>query len=162
MPMLHRQLAEIDAHAFGDLGDVERIGRRGAQHAGAEILQQRDLPLGHAAGHRHHGAAEPLGAVVRAEPAGEQAVAIGVVHDVARPRAGAGDAARHQVGPEIDVALGVADHGGLAGRAGGGVQPHHLLARHREQAERIGVAHVGLGGERKAPDVVERLQRAQA
>ena len=39
------------------------------------------------------------------------------------------------------------------------MQPHHLLARHREQAERIGVAHVGLGGERKAPDVVERFQR---
>ena len=93
-----------------------------------------------------------------AEPAGEQAVAVGVVHDVSRPRAGAGDAARHQVGPEVDVGLGVADHGSLAGRAGGGMQPRHLLARHREQAERIGVAHVGLGRERKTPDVVERFQ----
>ena len=56
-------------------------------------------------------------------------------------------------------ACGVADHGGLAGRARGRVQPHQLLARHREQAERIGLAQVGLGGERKSPDVVERLQR---
>ena len=38
------------------------------------------------------------------------------------------------------------------------MQPHHLLARHGEQAERIGVAHVRLGRERKSPDVVEGFQ----
>ena len=75
--------------SFGDLGDVERVGRRRAEHVRAEVLQQRHLPLGHAAGDRHDGAAEPLGAVVHAEPAGEQAVAIGVVQrcrPAARPR----------------------------------------------------------------------------
>ena len=154
----NRELADVDAHAFRDLGDVQRIGRRGAQDARAEILQQRHLPLGHAARHRHDRAAEPLRAVVHAEPAGEQAIAVGVVQDVARPRAGAGDAARHQVRPQVDVALGVADDRRLAGGAGGGVQPHGLLARHREQPERIGVAHVGLGGERKPRHVGERFQ----
>ena len=86
-PMRNGSLPQVDAHVLGDLGDVERVGRRGAQHVGAEILQQRDLPLGAAAGHRHDRAAEPLGAVMRAEAAGEQAVAVGVVHDVAGPRA---------------------------------------------------------------------------
>ena len=86
---VQRQFAEVDAHAFGDFGDVERVGRRRAQDVRAEILQQRHLPLGAAARQRHHGAAEPLGAVMRAEPAGEQAVAVGVVHDVAGPRAAA-------------------------------------------------------------------------
>ena len=38
------------------------------------------------------------------------------------------------------------------------MQPHGLFARHRKQPERIGVAHVGLGGERKARHVGERLQ----
>ena len=68
-----RKLAHVDAHGLRDLGDVERIGRCGAQDMRAEIPHQRDLPLGHAAGHRHHGAAETLRAIVRAEPAGEGA-----------------------------------------------------------------------------------------
>ena len=59
-----RELAQIDAHALGDLGDVERVGGRGAEDVRAEIADQRDLPLGGAARHRHRGAAEPLGAVV--------------------------------------------------------------------------------------------------
>jgi hypothetical protein len=41
-----RQRTEIDAHAFRDFGDVERVGRRRADDARAEVLQQRHLPLG--------------------------------------------------------------------------------------------------------------------
>ena len=92
---------------------------------------------------------------MEAEPAGEQAVAIGVVNDVAGPRAGAGEGARHQVGPQVEIALGVADHGRLAGGAGGSVQAQHLFARHREQAERIIVAQVGLEREREVREVGE-------
>ena len=155
---VQRQLADVDAHAVGDLGDVERVGRRGAQDVGAEVLQQRDLPLGAAAGQRHHGAAEPLGAVVRAETAGEQAVAVGVVHDLAGPRAHAGEAARHQVGPQIEVAFGVADDGRLAGGARRGVQAQQLIARHGEHAEGILVAQVGLHREGKAREIGQRLE----
>src|SRR5258707_4143021 len=52
-----RQRARIDPHALGDLGDVERIGGRRAEDVGAEVLQQCDLPLGHAAGHWYDSAA---------------------------------------------------------------------------------------------------------
>ena len=152
-----RELAQIDAHAGRDLGDVERVGRRRAEDARAEILHQRHLPLGGAARDRNGGEAEPLGAVVEAEPAGEQPVAIGIVEDVAGPGAHAGERARHQVRPEIEIGLGVADHGRLAGRARGGMQPQQVLARHGEQAERISVAQVGLDRERQARDVGERL-----
>ena len=51
--------------------------------------------------------------------------------------------------------LRVADDGGLAGGAAGGVDAHDLLARHGEQAEGIGVAQVGLGGEREPGEVLE-------
>jgi hypothetical protein len=51
------------------------------------------------------------------------------------------------VGPVVDVVLGVADHGRLAGGAAGGVQAGHLLARHGEHAEGVVVAQVLLGGE---------------
>lgn len=46
------------------------------------------LPLGHAAADRHDGRAEPLDAVVRAEAAGEEAVAVRDVDDVTRVAAG--------------------------------------------------------------------------
>ena len=81
---------------------------------GSEVLDELDLALGHAAADRHHRAAEPLGAVVRPDAAGEQAVAVGDVHHVARPSAGRLDRARHHLGPGVDVLAGVADHRGLA------------------------------------------------
>ena len=54
--------------------------------------------------------------------------------------------------------LRIADDRGLAGRAARGVDAHDLLARHREQAERIGVAQVRLGGEREAGQILEVLE----
>ncbi len=130
----------------------------------AEIGHQGHLTLGAATGHGHDGAAEPLGAVVEAEPAGEQAVAVGVVDDVAGARAGAGERPRHQAGPQVEIAARVADDRRLAGGAGRGVEAQHVLLRHREQAKGIVVTQVGLSGERKVRDVAERgdTRRADA
>ena len=114
-----------------------------------QVGDQLHLLLGLAARHRDHGAAGALGAVVRAQAAGEQAVAVGDVDHVARPAAGGADRARHQVGPGVDVLQGVADDGGLAGRARGGMDARHPFPRHREQAERIVVAQVALCRERE-------------
>ena len=150
MPMRSAVLARIDALALELVGDGQHVGRRHQHDARAEVADQLDLPLAEAARHRHDRAAQPLGAVVGAEPAGEQAVAVGDVDHVARPRAGGADRARHQVGPGVDVARRVADHRRPAGRAARGVDAHALLARDREHAERIGVAQVVLGGEGKA------------
>ena len=122
---------------------------------GLEVGDQPDLALGHAAGDRDDGAAELLGAVVRAEAAGEQPVAVGVVQDVARPAAGGADAARHHRGPHVEVVGGVADDGRPARRTARRVHAHHLLARHREHPERVVVAQVGLAGERQPGQVRE-------
>ena len=119
---------------------------------------QQHLPLGAASRYRHHGAAEPFGAVVRAQPAGEQAVAVGVVDDVAGLDPGAGERTRHHVGPAIEVGPAVADHRRLSGRARRSVHAQQLLARHREHAERVIVAQVRLLGEREARDVGEGLE----
>ncbi len=54
--------------------------------------------------------------------------------------------------------LRVAHHRRLAGGARRRVHAHHLLARHREHAERVVVAQVLLGGERELRQVGERLQ----
>src|ERR1700694_3355465 len=113
-PDLELALLEVGAGALGDLGDVERIRGRCAQHARAAR-------------------AEAPGAEMRAEPAGEQAVSIGVVDHIARSRPGAGHRARHQARPGVEILLRVADHGRLAGGAGGGVQARKLVARARAQ-----------------------------
>ena len=76
------------------VGDRQHVGRRHHDDVGLEVGDQLHLPLGHAARHRDHRAAEPLGAVVRAEPAGEQAIAVGDVDDVARAPARGADRAR--------------------------------------------------------------------
>ena len=135
--------------------DRQHVAGRHHDHVGTEVGDQLHLPLGHAARHRHHGAAQLLRAVMRAEAAGEQAIAIGDVHDHARPPAGGMDRARHHMRPGLDVLRGVADDGRLAGGAGRGVHAHQLLARHGEHAERIVRAQVLLGGERELRDVVE-------
>ena len=138
--------------------DRQHVARRHRDDVGLEIVDQLHLPLGHAAGDRHHRAAELFGAVMRAEAAGEQAIAIGVVHDHAGAAAGGADRARHHVRPDVDIGLGVADHDRLAGRAGRRVHAHQFFARHREHVEGIIVAQIGLHRERKFGEIGELLE----
>ena len=118
-------------------------------------LQQHRLARGLPARHGNHGGADPLAALVEAEPAGEQAVAVGVVDQHPRPDAGHRHRARHQLGPGLEVRARVADDGGLAVAAARGLDAHDLLARNREQPERIVLAQVALVGERDVRQVVE-------
>ena len=125
--------------------------------SGAKVLEQGDLPAGGAAGHGHHGGAQGLGPVVRAQSAGEQAVAVGVVDRVRGRRPGGHHAPGHEFAPVLDVALGVADHGGRAGGAGGGVDADDLVLGYGEHAEGILVAEILLDGEGQQGDVLQGL-----
>ena len=129
--------------------DRQHVARCHRDDVGLEVVDQLHLALGHAAGDRHHGAAELFRAVMHAEPAGEQAIAIGVVDDHAGAAARGADRARHHLRPHVDIGLGIADHDRLAGGAGGGVDADQFFARHREHVERVVVAQVGLRGERE-------------
>jgi len=150
--------ARVQPLALEFVGDRQHVAGRDHDDVGPEVGHQLHLPLGLAAAEGHHGQPELLGAVVRTQAAGEQAVAVAHVHHVARPGAGGADAARHHLRPGLDVAPGVADHRRLAGGAAGGVDAHALLARHREHAEGIGAAQVGLAGEGKPAQVGQRAQ----
>ena len=103
---LQRRFARVELLLLELVENRQHVARRHRDDVGLEIVDQLHLPLGHAAGHRHHGAAELFGAVMRAEPAGEQAVAIGVVHDHAGAAAGGADRARHHVRPDVDIGPG--------------------------------------------------------
>ncbi len=150
IPIRSEAGARIEPLAGELVADRQHVGRRHHDDVGLEVGDQLDLALGHAARHRHHGAPQPLGAVMRAQAAGEQAIAVDHVDQVARPAARGADRARADLGPDLDVGLGVADHGRLAGRARRGMDPRHLRARHGEHAERVVAPQVVLGGEREA------------
>ena len=45
---LQGRLLQVNTHFLGDLCNIERVGWRGAQHAGLEIIDQGDLTFGSA------------------------------------------------------------------------------------------------------------------
>ena len=142
--------AEAQARGLGDvIGDRERVARRTAEDLSTEILEQLRLPRRVAAGRGDDGATEPLGAVVEAEPAGEEAVAVSDVDDGARPCSRRRQCPRAAVGPGGEVGTRVGDDRRLPPRPGGGVDPDALLERHLEESEGIRVAQLRLDPERE-------------
>ncbi len=95
---------------------------------------------------------------MRAQAAGEQAVAVGDVHLVFGGGAAGAQAAGDDIGPIIDVALGVTDHRRAAGGTRGGMDAHHLLHRHCEGVERVVVAQILLGGVGEARQIAQLFE----
>ncbi len=98
-PDLQGRRARVHALAVHLVEDRQEVRRRHQDDPWLEVEDQLHLPLGHPAADRYDGAAEALGTVVRAEPAGEQAVAVGHVHHVAGACAGGVQRPRDHVGP---------------------------------------------------------------
>ena len=151
-------VARVDPGLEERIEDGQHVAGRDHDDTRFEIGNQRDLPFGHAARHGNDRAAQPFRPVMRAKPAGEQPVAIGDMHDIAFAPTGRADGPRDQIGPAVDIALGIAHHRGFARGARGGMQPHQLLARGGEHAEWIGVAQVGFDGEGEFRQIGERVQ----
>ena len=128
--------ARLDVLARQFVGDGQRIRWRGQQHGGLEVQDHLHLLLGLAARHRNHSRAETFAAVMRAEPAGEQAVAIRIEDDVVGGCAGRAQRARHHGRPHGDIALGIADHRRLAGGAGRSMHAERSRASVRRTSRR--------------------------
>ena len=151
------QTQRLERHAalLQDLADVERVGRRGDQHGGAEVFHELDLAGGVAGADGQHRRAGALQPVVQAEPAGEHAVAEGDLSDVAVVDAGGDGEPAHQLSPRLEIRLGVPAHHSLAGGARRGVDLNDLVHGYGEEAVGIVVAEVRLLGERQAGDAVQ-------
>ena len=141
----------------GLIDEVEKIAGGAADGGDAEIFHHHELALGVAAGDGDDGGAQRFRAVVGAQPAGEQAVTVGVLDDVAVVQAARGKAADHDIRPDLHIFLRISHHDGFAGGAAGSVQPDDVPHRAGEQAEGIGVAQVGFYRERQLRDVLEVL-----
>src|ERR1039458_9792277 len=132
--------------------------RMSSVHGSAEILHEHDLAVGVAAGDGNDAGAERFRAVMQAEAAGEQAVAVGDLNDVAVMHAARREAAKHGPRPVIEVFLRVGHYNRFAGGAARRVKTHDLRHRAGAKAERIRVAQVRLDRERQFDDVVNRAQ----
>ena len=150
---LQRGFGRVESLTLHLVRDREEVRRRHHDHARCEVADQLHLPFRHAARHRHHRAAEPLGSVVGPQSAGEQPVAVRDVHEVTRPSTGRPDRTRHQLGPGVDVVAGVADNRRPACRPRRGVYPGYLVTRYGEHAERVLRAQIVLAGKGKPGQV---------
>jgi hypothetical protein len=152
------RLVRRDAALCEGLHERQRVARRARDDVRPQVLDERQLPLSHAARHGHDVHAEAATAVVQAEAAREEPVAVRVVERHAVLGAGHREAAGDDLREEVEISSGVADHGRLPRRARRGVDAGEPLARHREQAEGVGVAQVVLARERQVDQVVRRAQ----
>src|SRR5437764_6518489 len=140
--------AEAEARRLGDVvGDRQRVARRAAEDRRAEILEQLRLPRRVATRSGDDRAAEPLGSVMDAEAAGEEAVAVRDMNDGARPGSRRRERAGAAVRPRREIGARVADDRRLPTRTRGGVDPDALLERDLQQPERIRVTQLRLDAE---------------
>ena len=153
--------AEVDAELLGHGGEVEEVARRAADDGDAEVLHEHDLLFGVAGAGRQHRAAELLRAVVGAEAAGEESVAVGDLHHVVAGDAVHGHAPGDALGPDRYVAGGLRDADRLAGGAGGAVEAVDLAHRRGGEPERVLVAQVRLFHEGELREVLERHEVAR-
>ena len=139
-PDLQRRRLRIDALTCEFVEDREHVRRRHHDDVRLEVDDQPHLALGHAARHGDHGAAESLGAAVRAEAACEEPVAVRDVDAVAAPAAGGADRACYDVRPRVEIALRVADDSGASRRPARRVDACDALARDGEHPEWVRLA----------------------
>ena len=152
------QFTAIDTLAFQFVGDTEHIRGRDHDDIGVKVLDELRLFFRLPAGHGDNGAPHQLAAVVGAQTAGEQAVAVGHVNFVFVIAPCSPDGARHDPAPGVDILTGITYHHRFAGGATGSMDAHHVIRGHGEHAERVVIPHVMLVGEWEFAQVGKLLQ----
>ena len=153
-----RRFGGIQALALEFVGDRQHVGGRNHDDAGREVVDQADLPRRHAAGGRYHRTAQPLRAVMGAEAAGKEAVAIGHMGDVPRTAAGGPDGTGHQIGPDLDVPPRISHHRGPPGGPARSMDTHEFPPGDGEKPEGIARPQVFLLSEWQPGDIRGQIQ----
>ena len=155
---LHRTPARIQPPANEFVSNGQQVRRGHRDDPRLELVDDLHLSRGESSRRGNDGTAEALGAAVKPETAGEQAVAVGHLHHVAGTDTGGTHRPRHDLGPHFQVALGVADDGGSTGGPARRMNTNHPGARHREHAERIVATQIFLYREWKVDEVPEGFE----
>ena len=119
----------------------------------AEIAQESELTNGVARARGNGARADLLRAVVRAESAREQTVAVGDVYERILRDARHRQRARRDFRPDVDVVLRVSDDGEFTRRTRGGMHLDNVLLVGGIEAKRIRRAQVVLDGERELAQI---------
>ena len=148
------RLVAAVCQGFAQIGS---IGGRAAQDRRVQVHHELELTLGVSGGHGKRKAPDFVGAAVEAGAAGEEAVAVGDLHDVFICSAGSDDRPCAALLPHVQVLLGIEGHNALSGGAGSGLNADAVLEIRAQKAVGIGFAEIVFGEERKFLDVVNAL-----
>jgi len=96
---------------------------------------------------------------VQTETPGEQTVSEGNLHVVVRSQPAGDQEAGAEIRPGVQVRGRVGDKGRLAGGAGRAVDANDLVAGHGQEAERVVLPQILLGGKRQAAKIVQGAYR---
>ena len=135
---------------------MQEVAGSAAYGGYAEIAHHHDLPFGVAARGGDHRGAQAFRSVVGSQTAGEQTVAVRVLHDIALMQATGDKGALDDLGPHLQIGFGIGHDDRLPGSSAGGVQPDDVLHGTGEKSKGIGVAQVGSYGERQPGQVGRR------
>ena len=135
-------LLGVKTHGKRSIGNVHGIRRRAAQDGGSHGTQDANLTLGIARGCRNSGTTCGNAAVMSAQAAREQTVAVTHLHDVVLVAFTQLNAARKAIAPELQVVISVSAHRSNARGARRHMDFLHVRKRHRQHAVRICVAQV--------------------
>src|ERR1700732_3079049 len=80
------------------------------------------------------------------------------MHHVPGAPARRSNGTRDEIGPRVDIACRVANHGGFSRRSTGCMDPNDLVAWHCEHAKRVAGAQILFRREREVSKVLQRLQ----
>ena len=137
------------------LREIGRVGGSAAEHGSAELSHHHHLALGVACRHRDDRCTDALCALMCAEAAGEEAVAVADLNDVVRVSAGSGESAGNHLGPDFDIIFRVTGDNGLAGRSRRTLDADDVRELLREKSVGELVAKIRLLHERKLLEIVD-------
>lgn len=163
---LHRDAGEVEAGLARHFGEAQGIGRRAAEHAGADVAHQLEALRRIAPAAGNHQRAELARALGGGPEADEGAEGEGHEDAVGGGDAGAGQDVAPAAAPPLPAGLGVGHLERHAGCAGSLVEAHVLLERIGEVVAEGAVGglvlhQLVLGGERQFGQIGERADVAR-
>jgi len=115
---------------------------RGPEAGNLKIHKHLQVKIQIARPHRNGQGAEQLAAELKTGPGCPQPVSHGDLNPIQRRQPGQFIAAGHLQAEHVDIFPGIGQYFPLAGRAAGGVHPHHVALGHAEQRQGIAFAQI--------------------
>ena len=138
------------------LSQIQGIGRRTGNTRHSKVSQQTDMFLRIPGRSRQYGSPQMLHTVMGTQSARKQPVAISHGNDVSTRHAIGRQRTCYHFFPNLQVTISITYDGGIARRAGRGMDTDYLGHGRSQQAHRIIITQIRLGRKRQLHNVVYR------